>query len=78
MNVTIKINGFCVGGSHLSLTATVGGISKDFVFNKADFTIEPEEYDDALLIILRSFIKESGLNNWSNIKTAIEGKGFKL
>ena len=78
MNVTIKINSFCAGGNHLSLTATSGGVSKDFVFNKSDFAIELKEYDDVLLIILRSFIKESGLTNWSDIKTAIEGKVFKL
>ena len=78
MDVTVKINGFCASGNHINLIATVGGKSRDFTLNKSDFQLEPEDYETALVIILRNFVKESGLTNWSQIKTAVEGKIFKL
>jgi len=78
MDVTVKINGFCASGGHINLTATVGGKSRDFTLNKSDFQLEPEDYETALIIILRNFVKESGLTNWTQIKTAVEGKVFKL
>ena len=45
---------------------------------KSDFQIEPDEWEEALAVLLRSFVKESGLTNMAQIKTAIEGKVFKL
>ena len=78
MDVTIKINGFCASGGHINLTATVGSKSRDFTLIKSDFQIEPEDHETALVIVLRNFVKESGLTNWMQIKTAIEGKVFKL
>ncbi len=78
MKISIKINVICAGGNHIHLTATTPKGSKDFEFTKQDFQIEPDEFDEALLILLRSFVKESGLTNWSQIKTAIEAKTFKL
>jgi len=78
MDVTVKINGFCASGGHINLTATVGGKSRDFVLTKGDFQLEPEDYETALIIVLRNFVKESGLTNWAQIKTSIEGKVFKL
>jgi len=78
MNVTVKINGFCSSGNHIQLTAIVGGKSRDFTLNKSDFQLEPEDYETALIIVLRNFVKESGLTNWIQIKTSIEGRVFKL
>ena len=78
MDVTVKINGFCASGGHINLTAIVGGKNRDFTLNKSDFQPEPEDYETELIIILRNFVKESGLTNWTQIKTAVEGKVFKL
>ena len=78
MDVTVKINGFCASGNHINLTATVGGKSRDFTLTKSDFQLEPEDYETELIIILRNFVKESVLTDWSKIKTAIEGRVFKL
>ena len=78
MDVTVKINGFCASGGHINLAATVSGKSRDFTLTKSDFQLEPEDYEAALVIILRNFVKESGLTNWAQIKTSIEGRVFKL
>jgi len=78
MDVTVKINGFCASGNHINLIATVGGKSKDFTLTKGDFQLEPDDYETALVIILRNFVKESGLTNWAQIKTAVEGRIFRL
>lgn len=81
MDINIAVNGLCAGGNHVLLTATVDGKSKDFHMNKADFQIEPDEYEDIIAILLRSFYKEQGFTNQtpiSEVKTAIESKVFKL
>ena len=78
MDITVKINGFCASGNHIQLSATVAGKSRDFTLNKSDFQLEPEDYEIALIIILKNFVKESGLASWTQIKTAIEGKTFKF
>lgn len=78
MDVTVKINGFCPSGNHIHLTATVAGKSKDFSLTKSDFQLEPDDYEVALVPVLRNFVKESGLINWAQIKTAVESKVFKI
>ncbi len=79
MNLTIKINSVCSAGNHISITVTKNGtVSKDFMLMKSDFTFEPDDYEDVLAILIRSFVKDSGLTNMAQIKTAIEGKVFKL
>lgn len=78
MDVTVKINGFCASGNHINLTATAGGKSKDFMLTKSDFQLEPEDYEVALVAVLKNFVKKSGLTNWAQIKTAIEAEVFKL
>lgn len=74
----VKINGFCTSGNHINLTATIGGKNKEISITKMDLQLEPEDYETALVIVLRSYIKEYGLTNWVQIKTAVEGKVFKL
>lgn len=78
MDIIVKINGFCSSGNHIYLTATAGGKSRDFSLTKSDFQLEPEDYETALIAVLKNFVKKSGLTNWVQIKTAIEAEVFKL
>lgn len=78
MNISITILNTCSSGGHITLRVTTPKGIEDIVLHKSDFDIEPDEWKQDLAIILRNFIKESGLTNWSQIKTAIESKIFKL
>jgi len=79
MNITIKIDGFCASGGHIHMTVTKDGtVSKQITIHKSDFQIVKDEWEDGLIILIRNFIKESGLTNWTQIKTELEKKVFKL
>ena len=79
MNITIKIDSVCASGGHINLTATKDGVtSKKFTLHKSDFQIEPDEWETALAVLIKSFVKKSGLTNMAQIKTAIESEVFKL
>ena len=79
MELTIKIDSICAGGTHINMTVTKNGITtKKMLINKLDFSIEPEEYEETLAILIRSFVKKSGLTNMAQIKTAIEAEVFKI
>ena len=78
MDITIKIQSTCASGNHINILVTTPFETKKIVLMKSDFQIDPEDYDVALVAVLRNFIKESGLTNWAQIKTAIEGKVFKI
>ena len=62
----------------INLLVTTPKGTKNITLMKSDFQIEPDEWEEALAVLLRSFVKESGLTNMAQIKTAIEGKVFKL
>ena len=78
MDITIKIDGICAGGNHIHITATASGKDVSFVLTKADFQLTPDEWETALIVLLKSFVKKSGLTNWGQIKTAIEAEVFKI
>jgi len=79
MDITVKIESVCPSGGHINITVTKNGtVSKKMTLHKSDFLIEPEEYEEALAILIRSFVKKSGLTKMADIKTAIEGEVFKL
>mgnify|MGYP001559326483 CR=1 FL=1 len=75
---TVKINGFCSGGNHLNLTITTVKGAISLSLNKNDLALETDDMERDVGILLRSFIKESGLTNWAQIKTAVEAKTFKV
>ena len=78
-DITIKIDGFCASGGHIHMTVTKDGtVSKQITIHKSDFQIVKDEWEDGLIILIRNFIKESGLTNWTQIKTELEKKVFKL
>jgi fibronectin type 3 domain-containing protein len=78
MEITVKINSY-VPSEHYYLTATVNGTRTfDFTITKADLALKKMEPEEILYILLRNFIKESGLTNWTQIKTALEAHRFKL
>ena len=78
MDITVQITGQCTSGGHINFKVTTPKGIKDITLNKSDFQIEPDEWETTLVIVLRNFVKESGLTNWTQIKTAIEGKVFKI
>lgn len=76
---TVKITAVCNGGCHVDMLITMGNnTTHKLSFAKEDFQIEPDELQQALPVLLKSFVKESGLTNWNQIKTALEGKVFKI
>jgi len=78
-NITIKIDGFCASGGHIYITVTKDGtMSKKMTIHKSDFQIVKDEWEDGIIILIRNFIKESGLTDWTQIKTELEKKVFKL
>ena len=78
-DITVKIDGFCASGGHIYITVTKDGIaSKQITVHKSDFQIVKDEWEDGIIILIRNFIKESGLTNWTQIKTELEKKVFKL
>ncbi len=78
MNITVKILGTCPSGNHIAFDVTTPNETKKIILMKQDFQLDPQDYEVALAAVLRNFVKESGLTNWVQIKTAIEGKVFKI
>ena len=75
---TVTIDSICAGGNHIRLTVTSGAKTFPLELTKQDFALELEDIERDVAILLRSFVKESGLTNWAQIKTAIEAKTFKV
>lgn len=78
MNVTVKIDGFCTANNHIGMSVTTPQGVVKLTLTKADFQIDPVDLEVAIIAVLKNFVKESGLTNWTQIKTAIEGKVFKI
>jgi len=79
MDITVKLKSVRIGKNHITLGVTVNGVlSRDIVLRRSDFTIEPDEYEEALTILIRSYIKELGLTSLVDTRNAIESKVFKL
>lgn len=78
MNISVKILGFCASGNHIAFEVTTPTEIKKITLMKQDFQLDLSEYESAVIAVLRNFVKESGLTNWTQIKTAIEGKVFKI
>ena len=86
-NITIKIDGFCASGGHIYITVTENGTtSKQITIHKSDllniresdFMSEEDEWNNKVITLLSNFVKESGLTDWTQIKTELEKKVFKL
>lgn len=80
MNVTIVINEVCASGNHILMTARTPRGNHQFTLTRADWTLdEPAEYQSALLAVLRSFVKSSGLiGNPAALRSAIESHTFVI
>lgn len=79
MDITVKIDSICPTGEHIQMTATNSyGKKKTFLVEKSEFQVDKDEWEQSILILVRNFVKESGLSNWGQIKIGLEGKVFKL
>jgi hypothetical protein len=78
MDIQIKVLGTCSSGGHIHLQVLSPKGNKELTLSKEDLRTDQDNWEDAIIILLRSFIKESGLTNWGQIKTAVEAKTFKL
>jgi len=79
--VTFTVNSLtrCPGQNHYHLTVTAGGggtFTLDFV--RADLATDPAEHPDAVLVRLRSAVKEAGATTWAQVQAAVVGKTFQV
>ncbi|OHB71855.1 MAG: hypothetical protein A2W23_06300 [Planctomycetes bacterium RBG_16_43_13] len=79
MDITITLDKTCSTGEHLQFTATNSfGKSKILVLTREEFKDFKDDWEDTIIILLKNFIKESGLTNWNQIKTALGTRVFKI
>jgi len=78
LRLDITVQGVCTGGGHVNITVQKDSNgSKQFALRKADFQIEPSEYESVLAVLIRSRVKSLGANPTNaQIKTAIESAPF--
>lgn len=84
MTIQFTVLGTCAAGNHVDVRATVtldagGTRTFRFTLNKDDIaapaSLEPE---DIAYVLIRNFIKESGLTSWTTIKTQVEAHTFRF
>lgn len=82
MDISITIDSICNCGNHVDLAVSKdGGPFRIFRFNKRDFVGEIDDYDTAVIVLIRNRIKTLGYNAstpLSTIRSAIESEVFKL
>jgi hypothetical protein len=81
MDIKFEITHVCSDGNHVDITATANGKNFPMRFHRKQFVQIPDisEVEQYALILLRSFVKKSGLaNDLPALKTAIEAEVFKI
>jgi hypothetical protein len=78
MDITPTAISRCSGLNHVTITATVNGVSRTETFLRSEFDLEPGEVREAFISRMRSAIKEAGATTAAQISTALIGKNFKL
>jgi len=78
MTFTINTVSLCGGGNHAVLNVTIAGVARNVTVPKTDFALDPDDTDIAALARVRSAIKEANASTLAQIKTAVEGKTFKI
>ncbi len=79
-DLTVKIDSVCEANTHVRMTVTVNGKDHKLVMTKEEFQKPESDPEIVVKILMSSYYKElkaSGMN-FSQIKTAIEAKVFKL
>ncbi|MBI5192758.1 MAG: hypothetical protein HZA08_04870 [Nitrospirae bacterium] len=76
MNISVQV--IAQSPSKVAFNIITPDGSKKICLLKSDFQLDPEDYEIALIAVLKNFAKESGLTTWVQRKTAIEGKVFKI
>lgn len=66
------------GCGHVYVDVTNGQQTQRFVFRKADLQLDPEDYDAAVLTLLRHLAKTNNLTTFNQLNTFLEGKTFQL
>lgn len=72
----------CAGNNHLAIDVTVGGITKALRFTLGELQGEPpdtlEEVRREVLDRLRSAAKEANATTFTQLRTALEAKTFRI
>lgn len=68
----------CTGQNHWHFTANVDGNIRNITINQTDFQLEPGELESAFITRIRSVVKEANANNFTQARTAILNKEFKI
>lgn len=77
-DVTMTAISRCTTGNHVTVTATVNGVSVTRRFLTADLAREPGDLEEAILNRWISAVKEAGATTIAQIQTAILNKPFKV
>ena len=64
--------------NHVHVAVTTPEGTQNFVFTRQDFQLEPEDMELAVKVLIRYFAKTNNLSTLAQLKTALEGKTFKL
>lgn len=68
----------CPGNTHWHFTVQVGSQTHNLQFETEDFSLEPRDLKESFIARVRSVVKEAGVTNFTQIKTALVNKEFKL
>lgn len=81
MTFTVNTISRCAGNNHYTINVTIGGNTSDVQATAADMAVDFVSWEEARqagLDRLRSAIKEANAGTFAQVKTALEGKVFKL
>lgn len=82
MDVSIKVDGLDACGNHIRMTVTAarGGNTRTFplTLTRGELTLDDLEPEQIAAVLLKNFVKESGLQWGAQLRNAIEAKVWKL
>jgi len=81
MDITPTAISTCSTGGHVTITATVNGVSRTVQFLRSDFSLDVTDFEavkEAAIARFRSAVKEAGATTPAQIQAALVGKLFKL
>lgn len=63
---------------HIHVNVSAGAKSKTFIFNREDFKLDPDDVEPIVLALVRNTIKTNNITTLAGLKTAMEGKTYKI
>lgn len=78
MTITITTVSLCTGSGHVIFVGTAGGQAARVTIPVSDLPLDPDDILFAFIARCRSAVKEAGAVTLTQMKTALEGKTFKI